>query len=113
MRGIVVLFLVLLTSVQVFSADLHVPSEFRSIQQAVDASQDGDRIFVAPGTYTGQGFRGITFEGKALILEGSSAEDCIIDCGQMDRGFDFSHGEGAGSVIRNLQIINGVDACGS
>lgn len=113
MRVGVLIFILILTPWPVFSADLLVPSDFRSIQEAIDAAEDGDRILVAAGTYTGRGFRGITFEGKNVTVEGSSAADCILDCEQLDRGFDFHRGEGNGSVVRNLQIVNGVDACAS
>ncbi len=95
------------------AADLLVPTEYRTIQEAIDAAIDGDRILVAPGNYSGRGFRGITFEGKAITLQGSSPDDCILDCEQADRGFDFNRGEGPDSIVRNLQIINGIDACGS
>ncbi len=97
----------------VSSADLHVPSEYRTIQQAIDAAEDGDRVIVAPGLYSGRGFRGISFEGKAITVQGASAETTILDCEWMDRGFEFHCGEGPDSILRNIQIINGIDACGT
>lgn len=50
MRGFVFAVLMAAGSVAT-AADLHVPAAFPSIQAAVDAASDGDRILIAPGTY--------------------------------------------------------------
>ena len=98
---------------EVFAADLTVPNPHRSIQEAIDVAEDGDRILVDPGTYSGQGFRGITFLGKAITVEGAGIDQTIIDCEQLDRGFDFQFGEDFDSTVKNLTIINGLDGCGT
>jgi len=95
------------------AADLWVPDDFRSIQEAIDAAVDGDRILVAAGVHSGQGFRGITFLGKSVTVEGAGINQTVIDCEQLDRGFDFQYGEGSDSIVRNLSIINGLDGCGT
>ena len=41
---------------------------FATIQEAVDAAKDGDRIMVAPGTYTEE----VTYSGKNLEFHGSN-----------------------------------------
>lgn len=33
------------------AAELHVPSQYTTIQSAVDAAADGDHVVVAPGTW--------------------------------------------------------------
>ncbi len=43
---------------------LHVPSEYSSIQEAINAAFHGDTILVAPGTYQGS----LNFQGKSLKL---------------------------------------------
>lgn len=96
-----------------FAADLRVPEDYRSIQEAIDVAVDGDRVLVAAGTHAGNGFRGITFLGKAISVEGAGMDQTVIDCEQLDRGFDFQYGEGMECVVRNLTIINGLDGCGT
>lgn len=96
-----------------FASELLVPSDYRTIQQAIDAADDGDRILVASGTYSGQGFLRISFEGKAITVQGSSPDTCVIDCAFQDRAFEFHCGETPDSILRSIQIINGVDACSS
>jgi hypothetical protein len=112
-RLLLVIIPVFFTCSLASASDLLVPSDYRTIQQAIDVANDGDRILVAPGTYSGQGFLRISFEGKAITVQGSSPDTCIIDCAFQDRAFDFHCGETPDSVLRNIQVINGVDACAS
>ncbi len=44
-----------------------VPGQYTSIQQAIDASQDGDVVIVEPGTY----YETIRFRGKAITVRAS------------------------------------------
>jgi hypothetical protein len=58
--------LTLAAAFKVQAADLHVPADYATIQQAVDAASDGDTIHIAPGVYPGQ----TLIERKNLTLIG-------------------------------------------
>ncbi len=85
-----------------------VPSEYPTIQTAIDAAIDGDIIIVEPNTYTGSGNKEIDFKGKAITLRSESGpESCIIDCQNSGRGFYFHSNEDANSVLEGFTITNG------
>ncbi len=86
---------------------------FLTIQEGLTAAAAGDYnlVLVADGTYAGDvNNRGLDFGGAATYLK---AEDYhgssiwIIDCGGLDRGFDFQNGEGNDSVVDSFTIQNG------
>ncbi len=59
-----------------FSSEIYVPDDFATIQEAIDATVDGDTVIVRPGTY----LELIGFPGRAIevrSLEG--AESTIIE----------------------------------
>jgi len=92
---------------------LHVPSEYPTIQTAIDATVDGNTVWVADGIYTGLGNRDIDFKGKAITLRSElGPENCIIDCmgktfGGKHRGFYFHESEDANSILQGFTIVNG------
>ena len=63
------------------SGTLSVPSDFATIQAAVDAAVSGDTVLVASGTYTGTGNKNINPGSKELAIQSESgATATIIDC---------------------------------
>jgi len=98
---------------------LHVPSEYGTIQMAIDAAQDDDTIILAEGTYTGQGNRDIDFKGKSITVRSTDPFDpcvvatTVIDCNNSGRGFYFHSGEGEGSALTGVTITKGSNKKGS
>jgi len=98
------------------SGKLHVPSEYITIQEAIDCSLDGAIITVEKGIYTGDGNRDIDFHGKAITVRSVNPNDpnivaaTVIDCQATEtnrhRGFFFHSGEDANSVLSGLTITN-------
>ncbi|MHC4603717.1 MAG: S8 family serine peptidase, partial [Planctomycetota bacterium] len=91
---------------------LHVPIEYPTIQQAIDAASPGETVWVADGIYQGQGNRDLDFGGKAITVQSEyGPEFCVIDCqGSVDEarcGFYFHNGEGADSVLNGFTITGG------
>lgn len=104
-------------SLFIYSEELLVPSEYGTIQEAINAAFDWGIIIVEPNTYTGEGNRDLDFAGKAIIVRSIDPEDpcvvaaTVIDCNgsgsDPHRGFYFHSGEDGGSVVAGLTIKNG------
>ncbi len=99
------------------AATLNVPSQYATIQAAVNAAANGDTVLIADGTYSGDGNRDIDFGGKNLTVTSvSGAASTIIDCGGSatadhsgnHRGFYLHSGE-TSAVISGLTIENGYE----
>lgn len=93
-----------------YATDRLVPSQYATIQVAIDASINGDTVIIADGTYTGTGNYNIDFGGKAITVRSENGPDnCIIDCQNTAgrRGFYFHSGETNSSIISGLTIKNG------
>jgi predicted outer membrane repeat protein len=52
MKNAIVLFLMLIWVSVSTATTIHIPSDFKSIQQGISAAQTGDTILVSPGTYS-------------------------------------------------------------
>jgi hypothetical protein len=119
LSGVLLSIIILFTSIAA-ATERHVPSEYATIQAAINACSNGDVVIVAPGTYTGTGNRDIDFKGKAITVRSENGPNsCIINCDgtyeENHRGFYFNSGEGRDSILEGFTIAYGliVRTCGS
>ncbi len=101
-------------------ADTHiVPTEYLTIQGAIDASSNGDVVLVQPGIYA----ENIDFGGRAITVRSDGDGDpetvdlmpvvTIIDGGQLDTTVTFQSQETRLSRLEGFRIQNGDDRTGA
>ena len=101
---IITICLVLLApTVCAYGAELLVPSQYPTIQAAINAAGYNDTVIIAPGTYTEPGNRDIILNKPITVRSQDGPETCIIDCNdglnQYHRGFTITIGTLAGLTI--------------
>jgi len=94
---------------------LLVPSQFSTIQTAIDGTENGDSVLVADGIYIGEGNTNLIFRGKRIVVashyildaDTTHIRNTVIDCQNATRGFYFQNGEDSLSLVIGLSIRNG------
>ncbi|MBC8201714.1 MAG: hypothetical protein H8E86_06655 [Planctomycetes bacterium] len=82
-------------------------ADFTTIQEAIDASSNGDEILVMPGTYTGTGNWVIDLDGKAVWLHSSDGSASTFIDGEDARvGIFCNSGETINTIIEGFTITN-------
>jgi parallel beta-helix repeat protein len=109
MRYLIILSAILIFSAPAHSAIWYVPSDYSTIQAAINAAAHGDTIIVEPGTYV----ENIDFLGKAITVKSEEGpDDTVIDGGQpIDPDYGsvvlFQSWEGNDSVLEGFTLTNG------
>ena len=87
-----------------------VPSDYATIQEAIDGVSDGEIVCVEAGTYTEQ----IDLSGKGITLRGTDGVDAtVIDGGGVGPVVSVISGEGTDTVLTGLTISGGSDDYGA
>ncbi len=80
---------------------LTLETAFATIQKAIDVSENGDTVFVYPGTYQEE----IKFLGKAITVQGIATEEGVpVLQNPGDFAASFYYSEGLDSVLKNFVI---------
>jgi hypothetical protein len=88
----------------------NVPSQYPTIQAAINACTDFDTVVVADGTYSGPGNCELDFHGKSIIVRSANGpSNCIIDGQSSKRGFYFHSNETRASVVNGFTITRCYD----
>ena len=84
--------------------NLLVPSEYSTIQAAIDAAALHDTITISPGTY----LENLHLRGVDITVRGApGGERPLIDARRLGPGFYIENGESPATVIEHLRIANG------
>lgn len=95
------------------SGTLRVPSEYATIQEAVDAAFDGNEILIADGTYTGPANRNILISGKYIEIRSENGPaGCRINCNGNGGAFNVIDVTSGETVIEGVTIQNGTSSSG-
>jgi len=95
---------ILLFHTLTFSATIYVPDDHSTIQGAIDAAVNGDKIIVRQGNY----LENINFLGKAItVISETGPSATVIDGGQNGSVVTFESREGATSRIVGFTLKNG------
>ena len=91
-------------------ADLRVPSPYPTIQAAITAAVNGDRVLVSQGTYPGA----IDFMGKAITVQSTDptrpyvVERTIIDANGASSAVSLDSGETSAAKLDGFTIKDAV-----
>jgi len=104
---------VLCLSVAAFGTTYMVPSQYSTIQDAINVSSNGDTVLVAAGTYTGTGNKNLMYGGRNIVVKSEvGPEATIIDCQGSGNGVYWNANETNDAVFEGFTIKSGSNSYG-
>jgi len=103
----IVIFLSLILSIS--ANQLKVPSQYSTIQAAIDAASAGDTVLVADGTY----IENLNINKDIKIISENGAEKTIIDGGKIKQVIEFPDFITRDCILDGFTVTNGGDANGN
>ncbi|MFZ0802256.1 MAG: hypothetical protein WAN70_08820, partial [Terriglobales bacterium] len=108
--GSLAILLMMVVSSRLLASTINVPAQQPTIQDGINAAQNGDTVLVAPGTY----YENIDFKGKAVtVTSANGPKVTIIDGGGTYQVVTFQSGETLSSVLSGFTVRNGFAAFSS
>ena len=108
MRRLALISLLLFSAGLAMAATYQVPSQYSTIQAAINICANGDIVLIADGVYTGAGNKNLDFGGRIITVKSENGPDsCIIDCEASGRGFYFHTGETNEAKVIGLTVKGG------
>lgn len=105
MKGILLLVFALITFYSHANQTLVVPTDYATVQSALNAANDNDVVFIEDGTYSENLIlilnRNITIEGSSenVIIDGTNQNRCLNVIGDTETLYTLT--------IKNIKFVNG------
>ena len=123
MKKLLALLIAAVLTSTALGTDRLVPSQYPTIQQAIDAAAPSDTVIIAPGTYTGDGNWDIDLRGMTITVQSTNPDDpdivasTIIDCynpvsTDCHIGFIFQSFYSSETIVSGLTITGGQTTAG-
>jgi Right handed beta helix region/Dockerin type I domain len=111
-KGLIILLWIILLPLLCSAATIHVPGDSATIQAGINGTAPGDTILVADGTYTGEGNRDISYDGKDIVvLSENGPEFTILNMegteSEPHRAFNFITNEPSSAELIGFTFKNG------
>ena len=110
MKAMIIAIIFILAS-EAYAMIINIPADYPTIQQGIDASNNGDTVLVQPGTY----YENINFNGHNIVLgslflttgDTSYIEQTVIDGNAAGSVITLNTDEDSTTALTGFTITNG------